>query len=155
MVDVNMMMTISELAERVEGVVTASGIKRALTDGRIRGSQPYGPGTSWYVDPTDPKVREWLSRARRLHEASPTPEDLRRKVEELGDLLSEERLYSLRLLRQLADAERRHADENLELARRYRELAKRYESLASRVGAADARRAARARRSMYGGFRIA
>ncbi|RGT65714.1 hypothetical protein DWX12_09920 [Bifidobacterium pseudocatenulatum] len=93
-----MMMTISELAERCEGVVSAAGIKKALVDGRIRGHQQDGPGTLWLADPTDPKVAGWIEEADRRHAAAPSRTDLERRIAGLERELAEEGERNLRLL---------------------------------------------------------
>ena len=85
-----MMMTISELAERCEGVVSAAGIKKALVDGRIRGHQQDGPGTLWLADPTDPKVTAWIEEADRRRAAAPSRTDLERRIANLERELAEE-----------------------------------------------------------------
>lgn len=147
------MMTISELAERVEGVVTAAGIKKALVDGRIRGDQPEGPGTLRYVDPADPKVAAWIAEADRRRATAPSRTDLERRIAGLEHELSEEGTRSLRLLQRALDAERGARELAERHARAVEEMAWRYERLARRATAAKPQRPAR--RSVYGGFHVA
>ena len=140
-----MMMTISELAERCEGVVSAAGIKKALVDGRIRGHQQDGPGTLWLADPTDPKVAAWIEEADRRRVGAPSRTDLERRIAGLERELAEEGERNLRLLQRALDAE--------EHAREIAEMAWRYERLARRCAASKTSKSTR--RSVYGGFRTA
>lgn len=148
-----MMMTISELAERVEGVVTAAGIKKALVDGRIRGHQQDGPGTLWLADPTDPKVAAWIEEADRRHAAAPSRPDLERRIAGLERELAEEGERNLRLLQRALDAEAHARGMAEEHAREIAEMAWRYERLARRCAASKTSKSTR--RSVYGGFRTA
>ena len=148
-----MMMTISELAERCEGVVSAAGIKKALVDGRIRGHQQDGPGTLWLADPTDPKVAGWSEEADRRHAAAPSRTDLERRIAGLERELAEEGERNLRLLQRALDAEAHARDMAEEHAREVAEMAWRYERLARQRAAEMSSKPAR--RSVYGGFRTA
>ena len=123
----NVMMTISELAERCEGVVSAAGIKKALVDGRIRGHQQDGPGTLWLADPTDPKVAAWVEEADRRRAAAPSRTDLERRIANLERELAEEGERNLRLLQRALDAEAHARGMAEEHAREIAEMAWRYE----------------------------
>lgn len=147
-----MMMTISELAERCEGVVSAAGIKKALVDGRIRGHQQDGPGTLWLADPTDPKVAAWIEEADHRHAAAPSRTDLERRIAGLERELAEEGERNLRLLQRALDAEAHARGMAEEHAREIAEMAWRYERLARRCAAS---KPAKPARSVYGGFRTA
>lgn len=148
-----MMMTISELAERCEGVVSAAGIKKALVDGRIRGHQQDGPGTIWLADPTDPKVAAWIEEADRRHAAAPSRTDLERRIANLERELAEEGERNLRLLQRALDAEEHARGMAEEHAREIERMAWRYECLARRCAASKTSKSTR--RSVYGGFRTA
>lgn len=148
-----MMMTISELAERCEGVVSAAGIKKALVDGRIRGHQQDGPGTLWLADPTDPKVAAWIEESDRRHAAAPSRTDLERRIANLERELAEEGERNLRLLQRALDAEEHARGMAEEHAREIEQMAWRYERLARRCAASKTSKSTR--RSVYGGFRTA
>lgn len=148
-----MMMTISELAERCEGVVSAAGIKKALVDGRIRGHQQDGPGTLWLADPTDPKVAAWIEEADRRRAAAPSRTDLERRIAGLERELAEEGERNLRLLQRALDAEAHARGMAEEHAREIAEMAWRYERLARQRAAEMPSKPAK--RSVYGGFRTA
>ncbi len=148
-----MMMTISELAERCEGVVSAAGIKKALVDGRIRGHQQDGPGTLWLADPTDPKVAAWIEEADRRRVGAPSRTDLERRIAGLERELAEEGERNLRLLQRALDAEAHARGMAEEHAREIAEMAWRYERLARRCAASKTSKSTR--RSVYGGFRTA
>ncbi|RHC89878.1 hypothetical protein DW822_06775 [Bifidobacterium pseudocatenulatum] len=148
-----MMMTVSELAKRCEGVVSAAGIKKALVDGRIRGHQQDGPGTLWLADPTDPKVAAWIEEADRRHAAAPSRPDLERRIANLERELAEEGERNLRLLQRALDAEAHARGMAEEHAREIEQMAWRYERLARRCAASKTSKSTR--RSVYGGFRTA
>lgn len=80
--------SITQLARRTQGVITASGIKTAATEGRVTAIHD-GPGGKWLVDTTDPTVMEWLEQAQRIQDRTPTPEELRAENEELKTRLKE------------------------------------------------------------------
>ena len=93
--------SISRLAQRTQGVITASGIKTAATEGRITATHD-GPGGKWLIDTTDPTVMEWLEQAQRIQDR-PTPEELRAENEELKTRLKEKEDKLEAALKELAE----------------------------------------------------
>ena len=112
-----MYLSISDLAKKTEGVITAAGIKKAAVSGRIRARKN---GRSWSIDTTDDTVSNWIvqASASAMNESDLLDEvkRLRRENANLAKRCRQAEAARRRAERELAKARSEQSAERLQFA---------------------------------------
>ena len=119
-----MWLRISKVAEMTKGVISAAGLKKAVSDGRIRAKKIDG---AWVIDTHDEQVAAWVRSAGRLDASggdemfSEMSEEIRLKDREIANLSKRVRQAEAaqrrmeremkKLREQLSEERRQHAEE--------------------------------------------
>lgn len=124
--------TVQELAKRARGAVSVSGIKKAISDGRLPAVK--NGGKSWKIPADDPLAREWIRRG--LEEQKSESATLQRLRAENEQLMRDNRNLATRT-RQAEAAQRRAEKEaerlRVELTEAYRRNAEEAQRHAERM----------------------